>query len=59
LFKGALAAAAGHDDDFATGRAALARLYAEQVLTAAPGLAEAAMQGDGELRALDATALGG
>ena len=39
-------------------RGALADLYAEQVLTAAPGLASSVMQGAGPLQALDARALG-
>ncbi len=50
-----LKAAAASGD---AGRAALAGLYAEQVLTGAPGLAAAVTQGADPLRALDAQALG-
>jgi hypothetical protein len=54
LAKGALAAAGGPDADR---RAALARTYADQVLTGAPGLAEAATAGAGALEHLSATVL--
>jgi hypothetical protein len=54
LAKGALAAASGPDADR---RAALARTYADQVLTGAPGLAQAAMAGAGALEQLSATVL--
>jgi alkylation response protein AidB-like acyl-CoA dehydrogenase len=57
LAKGALAAARSGDARFAADRAALARLFAGQVLTGAPGLAEAVAQGAGELAALDEAAL--
>ena len=46
LCKGALAAAAGDDAAWAQDRTALARFYAEQVLTGAPALADAALAGD-------------
>ena len=46
LCKGALAAAGGDDPAWAQDRAALARFYAEQVLTGAPALADAALAGD-------------
>jgi alkylation response protein AidB-like acyl-CoA dehydrogenase len=57
LVKGALAAGRSDDPDFASGRRALARLFAEQVLTAAPGKAEACVQGAEVLATLDARAL--
>jgi hypothetical protein len=57
LAKGALAAARSGDARFAADRAALARLFAGQVLTGAPGLAEAVAQGADELAALDEEAL--
>ena len=50
LAKGALAAPDSH-------RPALARLYAERVLTAAPGLAAGIAAGAGDLEGLDAEAL--
>jgi hypothetical protein len=50
LCKGALAAAASDDPAWARDRAALARFYAEQVLTGAPALADAALAGDEALR---------
>jgi hypothetical protein len=54
LAKGALAAAPGPEADR---RAALARTYADQVLTGAPGLAEAATAGAAALEHLSATVL--
>jgi alkylation response protein AidB-like acyl-CoA dehydrogenase len=54
LAKGALAAASGPEADL---RAALARTYADQVLTGAPGLAEAATAGASALEQLSATVL--
>jgi alkylation response protein AidB-like acyl-CoA dehydrogenase len=54
LAKGALAAAGGPDADL---RAALARIYADQVLSGASGLAEAATAGAGALAQLSATVL--
>jgi alkylation response protein AidB-like acyl-CoA dehydrogenase len=54
LAKGALAAAKGPD---AAARGALARLYADQVLTGAAGLAEGVMAGSGDLEALTAGVL--
>jgi hypothetical protein len=62
LAKGAKAAAerldAGSDDPFYAGKIALARVYGEQVLSRAPGLAEAATGGADDLHALTASALG-
>jgi alkylation response protein AidB-like acyl-CoA dehydrogenase len=52
LCKGALAAAKEDDPAWAADRAALARFYAEQVLTGAPALADAALAGDEALRAI-------
>jgi len=52
LCKQALAAAAGEDSAWAQDRAALARFYAEQVLPAAPALADAALAGDEALKAI-------
>jgi hypothetical protein len=54
LAKGALAAAAGPEADY---RAALARTYADQVLTGAPGLAQAATSGAAALEQLSAAVL--
>jgi hypothetical protein len=54
LAKGALAAAGGPE---AHRRAALARTYADQVLTGAPGLAEAATAGAGALEQLSSAVL--
>ncbi len=51
----ARAAAAGGPD--ARTRAALAKLYADQVMTGAPGLADAVMAGAADLEALSAEAL--
>ncbi len=57
LAKGALAAAArldaGEVDAWLGSKIGLAQVYADQVLTAAPGLAEAAVQGSEVLRAVD------
>ena len=62
LAKGATAAAArlaaGETDPFHTGKIALARIYAEQVLSGAPALAEAIMGGAADLESLTAEALG-
>ena len=62
LAKGATAAAArlaaGETDPFYTGKIALARIYAEQVLSGAPALAEAIMGGAADLESLTAEALG-
>ena len=52
LCKGAQAAAAGDDEAWAKDRAALARFYAEQILTGAPALADAALAGDEALKAI-------
>ena len=52
LCKGALAAAGGEDADWAQDRAALARFYAEQVLSGADALADAALAGDEALKAI-------
>ena len=52
LCKGALAAAAGEDADWAKDRMALARFYAEQVLGGAGALADAALAGDEALKAV-------
>jgi alkylation response protein AidB-like acyl-CoA dehydrogenase len=54
LAKGALAAADGPE---ASLRAALAKIYADQVLSGAPGLAEAATAGAGALERLSAPVL--
>jgi len=54
LAKGALSAAPGPDE---LRRAALARLYADQVLSGAPGLAQAVMAGAQALEQLSATVL--
>ena len=62
LAKGATAAAArlaaGETEPFYTGKIALARIYAEQVLSGAPALAEAIMGGAADLESLTAEALG-
>jgi len=50
LCKGALATAAGDDPAWAKDRSALARFHAEQVLTAAPALADADLAGDEALK---------
>ena len=51
LCRGAVAAA-GQDPAWAADRAALARFYAEQVLTGAPALADAALAGEEALRGI-------
>ncbi len=61
LGRGALAADAGlgrGEDGYLQGKIALARLFAEQVLARAPGLAAGATQGAAPLEALTADALG-
>jgi alkylation response protein AidB-like acyl-CoA dehydrogenase len=62
LAKGAKAAAArleeGSDDPFYVGKIAMARVYGDQVLSRAPGLAEAVTGGADDLHALTAAALG-
>jgi hypothetical protein len=58
LAKAAPAAAALPDKDYARGKLALARFYASQVLTGAPGLADAVQAGAGEIEA-GAAALSG
>ncbi|MET0293642.1 MAG: acyl-CoA dehydrogenase [Phenylobacterium sp.] len=50
--------AAGADDPWLQGRQALARIYADQVLTQADGRAAAAMVGEADLAALTPEALG-
>jgi alkylation response protein AidB-like acyl-CoA dehydrogenase len=50
-------AAAGSDDPWLKGKAALARLYASQVLAQAPGLADGLMEGVEDLEATSAAAL--
>jgi 3-(methylsulfanyl)propanoyl-CoA dehydrogenase len=50
-------AAAGSDDPWLQGKAALARLYASQVLAQAPGLADGLMEGADDLEATTAEAL--
>ncbi len=50
LCRGALAAAGEDDPAWAADRAALARFYAEQVLSGAPALADAALAGDEALK---------
>jgi hypothetical protein len=50
-------AAAGSDDPWLKSKAGLARIYASQVLTQAPGLAEGVMDGQHDLEATSAAAL--
>ena len=50
LAKGAQAAESLEDKDYARGKLALARLFATQVLTQAPGLAEGVMAGSEEIK---------
>ena len=52
-------AAAGSDDPWLQGKAALARVYASQVLAQAPGLADGLMEGPEDLEATTAAALAG
>lgn len=52
-------AAGGADDPWLRSKAALARLYASQVLSLAPGLAEGLMDGSLDLEATTAAALAG
>jgi len=52
-------AAAGSDDPWLRSKAALARLYASQVLAQAPGLADGLMEGVEDLEATPAAALAG
>jgi hypothetical protein len=52
-------AAAGSDDPWLQGKAALARLYASQVLALAPGIAEGLCEGAEDLEATKAAALAG
>ena len=49
----------GATDDWSAGKAALARVYAAQVLAQAPGLAEGVMEGAADYEAVGARALGG
>jgi alkylation response protein AidB-like acyl-CoA dehydrogenase len=59
LAKGAKAACAmAGDDPFYAGKIALARVYADQVLTRAPALADAVTSGCDDLHAMTAEALG-
>jgi hypothetical protein len=51
-------AASGSDDPWMQGKAALARLYASQVLALAPGLADGLTEGTADLEATSAAALG-
>jgi alkylation response protein AidB-like acyl-CoA dehydrogenase len=51
-------AAAGGADEWSKSKAALARVYAGQVLAQAPGLAEGLMDGAGDLESVSAAALG-
>jgi hypothetical protein len=51
-------AAAGSDDPWMRSKAALARVYAGQVLAQAPGLADGVMDGAADLEATSAEALG-
>jgi len=57
LARQALATAAG-DDDWSRSKQALARVYAEQILAQAPGLAEGVMAGGADLESVSAEALG-
>jgi len=50
-------AAAGSGDPWLQGKAALARVFAGQVLTQAPGLADGLMDGADDLEATPAAAL--
>jgi hypothetical protein len=50
-------AAAGSEEPWLKGKAALARLYAAQVLAQAPGVAEGVMQGGADLEAMTPEAL--
>ena len=50
-------AAAGSDDPWLQGKAALARVYAAQVLTGASGLADSVVEGAADLEATPASAL--
>jgi len=52
-------AAAGSDDPWMIAKGALARLYASQILSLAPGLADAIADGAGDLEATPAAALVG
>jgi alkylation response protein AidB-like acyl-CoA dehydrogenase len=52
-------AAAGADDPWLKSKIALARLYAGQILTQTPGLADAVMDGAGDLESTSALALAG
>jgi hypothetical protein len=52
-------AASGSDDPWLKGKAALARLFASQVLAQAPGLADGLMEGCDDLEATSAGALAG
>mgnify|MGYP000856158285 CR=1 FL=1 len=47
-------AVAGETDDWSQSRAALARVFASQVLTGAEGLAQSVMEGGKDLEALSA-----
>jgi hypothetical protein len=51
--------AAGSDDPWLQSKGALARLYASQVLSGAPGLADAVMEGAGDLESVEAAMLAG
>ncbi|HEY8574188.1 acyl-CoA dehydrogenase [Phenylobacterium sp.] len=53
------AAAAGSDDPWLQGKVALARLYAGQVLSTAPGLADSVCEGVEDLERMPAAALAG
>ena len=57
LARQALATAVG-DDEWSRSKAALARIYASQVLTQASGLADAVTEGGADLESLSASALG-
>jgi alkylation response protein AidB-like acyl-CoA dehydrogenase len=52
-------AAAGSTDPWLQSKGALARVYAAQVLTGAPGLADAVIEGVGDLESIEASALAG
>jgi hypothetical protein len=52
-------AAAGSDDPWLKSKAALARVFASQVLAQAPGLADGLMEGADDLEATSAAALAG
>lgn len=59
LHLGCQEAAVGSDDPWLQSKGALARLYASQVLSLAPGLADGICDGTDDLEATPAAALAG